>query len=144
VSEAVPRWHAGCNGAPRESQSLAERGATTRRRNDAPSEARSEVGGHEAGRSGARGGGRRCDDEEIHKAIADLPLDVLERLDLFKETARNVRKIQDTSIGAIYDVIRKVDREVARLATEVLERAPRARPRPKAARPKVTRISARA
>jgi hypothetical protein len=82
--------------------------------------------------------------EEIHKAIADLPLDVLERLDLFKGTARNVRKIQDTSIGAIYDVIRKVDREVARLATEVLERAPRARPRPKAARPKVTRISARA
>jgi hypothetical protein len=82
--------------------------------------------------------------EEIHKAIADLPLDVLERLDLFKETARNVRKIQDTSIGAIYDVIRKVDREVARLATEVLQRSPKARPRPKAARPKLTRVSARA
>ena len=82
--------------------------------------------------------------EEIHKAIADLPLEVLERLDLFKETARNVRKIQDTSIGAIYDAISKVDREVARLATEILQRSPKkARPRPKAARPKVTRISAR-
>jgi hypothetical protein len=82
--------------------------------------------------------------EQIHKAIADLPLDVLERLDLFKETARNVRRIQDTSIGAIYDVIRKVDREVARLATEILERAPKARPRPKAAAPKARRASATA
>jgi hypothetical protein len=81
--------------------------------------------------------------EQIHKAIADLPLDVLERLDLFKETARNVRKIQDTSIGAIYDVIRKVDREVARLAAEVLERAPK-RARPKAAAPRARQVSARA
>lgn len=82
--------------------------------------------------------------EQIHKAIADLPLDVLERLDLFRETARNVRRIQDTSIGAIYDVIRKVDREVARLAQEVLERAPKARPRPKRAAPKARRVSATA
>ena len=82
--------------------------------------------------------------EEIHKAIADLPLDVLERLDLFKETARNVRRIQDTSIGAIYDVIRKVNREATRLAAEVLERSPKARTRPKAARPKPTRVSATA
>lgn len=82
--------------------------------------------------------------EEIHKAIADLPLDVLERLDLFKETARNVRRIQDTSIGAIYDVIRKVNREATRLAAEVLERSPKARTRPKAAKPKATRVSATA
>ena len=82
--------------------------------------------------------------EEIHKAIADLPLEVLERLDLFRETARNVRKIQDTSIGAMYDVIRKIDREVARLASDVLRRSAKARPRPKAARSKLTRISATA
>jgi hypothetical protein len=81
--------------------------------------------------------------EEIHKAIADLPLDVLERLDLFEQTVKNVRRIQDTSIGAIYDVIRKVNREATRLAAEVLERAPR-RARRKLARPKPTRASARA
>jgi hypothetical protein len=81
--------------------------------------------------------------EQIHKAIADLPLEVLERLDLFRETARNVRKIQDASIGAIYDVIRKVDRDVARLATETLERVPK-RARPKAAAPRARRISATA
>jgi hypothetical protein len=37
-----------------------------------------------------------------------------------------VRKVQDTSIGAIYDLIHKVNREVGKLATEMLGRpAPR-------------------
>ncbi len=57
--------------------------------------------------------------EEIHKAIADLPLDVLERNGLFEETAAEVRKIQDRSIGAVYDVIREVNERVAELASEL-------------------------
>jgi hypothetical protein len=60
--------------------------------------------------------------EEIHRSIAALPLDVLERLDLFKETVKDVRKVQDTSIGAIYDLVHKVNREVGKLAQELLER----------------------
>ncbi len=59
--------------------------------------------------------------EEIHRAIADLPLEVLERLDVFRETVRDVRRIQDTSIGALYDVIRRVNEEVTRLAHELGE-----------------------
>jgi hypothetical protein len=65
--------------------------------------------------------------EEIHKSIATKPLDVLERLDLFEETVKGVRKVQETSIGAIYDLIRKVNREAGKLATEMLERRPAAR-----------------
>jgi hypothetical protein len=57
--------------------------------------------------------------EEIHKAVADLPLEVLGKLDIFEETVKDVRKIQDTSIGAIYDVIHQVNREVAKLAREL-------------------------
>lgn len=57
--------------------------------------------------------------EEIHKAVADLPLEVLEKLDLFKQTVKDVRKIQDASIGAIYDVIHQVNREVAKLARDL-------------------------
>jgi hypothetical protein len=64
--------------------------------------------------------------EEVHRSIASLPLDVLERLDLFKETVKDVRKVQDTSIGAIYDLIHKVNREVGKLAVEML-RPPAAR-----------------
>jgi hypothetical protein len=59
--------------------------------------------------------------EEIHKAIADLPLEILERLDLFEATVKDVRQVQDTSIGAIYDVIRRVNREVGSYAKELLE-----------------------
>jgi beta-galactosidase len=60
-------------------------------------------------------------------------LDVLERLDLFEKTVKDVRKVQDTSIGAIYDLIHKVNREVARLATELLE--PREKRRAAASKP---------
>jgi hypothetical protein len=58
--------------------------------------------------------------EEIHKAIADLPLDVMERNGLFEQTAAEVRKLQDQSIGAVYDVIRDVNRRIGELASDLL------------------------
>jgi len=64
--------------------------------------------------------------EEIHREIASLPITVLERLGLFEATVRDVRRIQDTSIGAIYDLIRDVNHKVAGLAGDLLaQRAPR-------------------
>ena len=66
--------------------------------------------------------------EEIHRAIASKPLDVLERLDVFKETVKDVRKVQETSIGAIYELIHKVNREVGKLAQELLKRPAPGRP----------------
>ena len=71
--------------------------------------------------------------EEIHLQIAALPLDVLERLDVFEKTAKNVRKIQATSIGAVYDVIRNVNHEVNRLANGLLDRSAREKARAKPA-----------
>ena len=62
--------------------------------------------------------------EEIHKAIANLPLDILDRLDIFEETAKGARKVQEASIGAMYDVIRKVNDEVSKLAKEILTGRP--------------------
>jgi hypothetical protein len=62
--------------------------------------------------------------EEIHKAIANLPLDILDRLDIFEETAKGARKVQEASIGAMYDVIRKVNEEVGKLAKEILTGRP--------------------
>jgi hypothetical protein len=82
--------------------------------------------------------------EEIHRSIAKVPLDVLERLDVFKERVKDVRKVQDTSIGAIYDLIHKVNREVGKLATEMLGRpAPRKTAPRKVARTTATRAHAR-
>jgi len=62
--------------------------------------------------------------EEIHKAIANLPLDILDRLDIFEETAKGARKVQEASIGAMYDVIRKGNEEVGKLAKEILTGRP--------------------
>jgi len=66
--------------------------------------------------------------EQIHREIADLPLGVLERLGLFERTASDVRRVQDASIGAVYDVIRDVNFLVTKLAGDLIEARPASRP----------------
>lgn len=61
--------------------------------------------------------------EEIHKSIADLPLKVLERSHLLEKPAKEVHRIQDLSIGAIYDLIRDINEKVGGLASELLAKA---------------------
>jgi hypothetical protein len=58
--------------------------------------------------------------EEVHKRIADMPLAALERLDLFQETVKGARRVQEARIGAMYDVIRKVNAEAGKLARGML------------------------
>jgi hypothetical protein len=60
--------------------------------------------------------------EEIHKSIADLPLKLLEESELVRKPAREVRRLQDRAIGAIYDVIRDTNRRVAKLVSELVDR----------------------
>lgn len=66
--------------------------------------------------------------QEIHKAIANLPLDILERLDVFEEAVKGARRVQEARIGAIYDLIRKVNEEVGKLAKEMLAGPPQRKP----------------
>jgi len=61
--------------------------------------------------------------EEIHKAIADLPLKILQDTDLLRGPAKEVKRVQDHTIGAIYNVIRDVNEKVGRFASELLEAA---------------------
>jgi hypothetical protein len=53
--------------------------------------------------------------EGIHRAIADLPLEILDRNGLFVKTVADVRRIQDRSIEAIYDTVRQVNHGVGEL-----------------------------
>ena len=62
--------------------------------------------------------------EEINRAVLDLPVTVLESLGL-EETADGVKKIQDSSIGAIYELIHDINHRVADLATDLLEASKR-------------------
>ena len=61
--------------------------------------------------------------EEIHKSIVDLPLKMLEDSDLLRGPAREAKRVQDHTIGAIYDVIREVNQQVGTLASELLAEA---------------------
>ena len=61
--------------------------------------------------------------EGVHKSIAQLPLKVLEESDLLRGPAKDVRRIQDHTIGVIYDLIRYINGQVGTLATELLDQA---------------------
>ena len=52
--------------------------------------------------------------EEIHKSIAALPLKVLEELGVLPHAAREIEKVQDHSIAAVYDALRKINDEILR------------------------------
>lgn len=65
--------------------------------------------------------------EDIHKAIADLPLKMLEESELLKGPAKEVRRVQDHTIGAIYDVIREINQQVGTLASTLLADAAKRR-----------------
>jgi hypothetical protein len=65
--------------------------------------------------------------EEIHKSIADLPLKMLEESELLRGPAKEVRRVQDHTIGAIYDVIRGINQQVGALAAELLHEAAKRR-----------------
>lgn len=58
--------------------------------------------------------------EEIHREVVSLPIKVLEDLGLFENTTEDVKKIQDVSIGAVYDLIRTINHKVSEIATELL------------------------
>ena len=67
--------------------------------------------------------------EEIHRAIADLPFETLERLGLLEKVGGEVRRVHDQTLGAIYDLVRDVNHKLAHFAAELVEqRDPDARP----------------
>jgi hypothetical protein len=58
--------------------------------------------------------------EQIHKSIADLPLKLLEESERLGKPAKEVRRLQDRAIGALYDLVRDINRRVARLLSDLL------------------------
>ena len=53
--------------------------------------------------------------EDIHKSVADLPLDLLGRLTSLETTLEPVRDGQARSIAAVYDLVRQVNARVRQL-----------------------------
>lgn len=73
--------------------------------------------------------------EKIHLEVANLPLDVMERVELMADAVKEVRRVQTKTIGAVYDLVRGINREVNKLAHELLDTPaePKAPTRPRAA-----------
>jgi hypothetical protein len=69
--------------------------------------------------------------ESIHKQAARLPLVPFEGIDALEGALADVRRIQERSIGALYDLVRSVSQELGRLAARFLVEA---EPRPRARR----------
>ena len=62
--------------------------------------------------------------EEIHKSIAAIPLELMRQSDVFEQTADDVRDLQERSIGAVYELVRDVNRRVFGLASELVDLGP--------------------
>jgi hypothetical protein len=58
--------------------------------------------------------------EEIHRKVADLPLRMLESMELLEDAVKEVRRVSERSIGALYGFVRDVNHEVIRLADDLL------------------------
>jgi len=58
--------------------------------------------------------------EQIHKKIAELPLDYLAKFGPFEEQAKKIKQVADETIGSVYDYIRKLNQKIDEIATELL------------------------
>lgn len=59
--------------------------------------------------------------ENIHKSIADLPFDALERSGKLDERAQSIRDLHHSAVGAVYSTIRKVSHDIGDLASNMIE-----------------------
>ena len=60
--------------------------------------------------------------EDVHKAIAALPLDVLEGIESLEEPAQSIKDVQQKTIGGVYDIIRKVNDKVSEIAGDIIDK----------------------
>ncbi len=60
--------------------------------------------------------------EEIHKAILDQPLEIIEKFGPLEGPAKKAKAIQDRTIGSVYEIIHKINDEVGKVAKDLLEK----------------------
>ncbi len=58
--------------------------------------------------------------EEVHKTIANMPLNMLSNIGILQEPLDQAKAFQDNTIGSIYDAIRSINKTVGECAEELL------------------------
>lgn len=61
--------------------------------------------------------------EQVHRSIATMPFDVLEKIDALQKPVNQVREIHDQTVGNIYETIRLLNERVGEIARGLLGEA---------------------
>ena len=61
--------------------------------------------------------------EEVHRAIANMPLDTLQKITPLEKPAKGVQDIQNQTIGSVYESIRTINQKAGEVARDLLEKA---------------------
>lgn len=59
--------------------------------------------------------------EQIHRYVADLPFEALERTGLLEDDRLGLRAKQQRTIGMVYEAIRRINDEVGRFVSDQIE-----------------------
>ncbi|MBA53652.1 MAG: hypothetical protein CMK89_04290 [Pseudomonadales bacterium] len=59
--------------------------------------------------------------EDVHKSIADMPFEALERSGLLDEESQKLRDKNQQTIGMVYEKIREINQKVGELASDMFE-----------------------
>jgi hypothetical protein len=60
--------------------------------------------------------------EEVHRSIANMPLEALKSIDQIEGPISKVQEFQDRTIGGVYDTIRMVNMQVGEIAKSLLDK----------------------
>jgi phage terminase large subunit-like protein len=60
--------------------------------------------------------------EQVHQAIAKMPLKYLEKIELIEDKARGVKKVQEKTIGQVYQLLRTINTKAADFTEEILKK----------------------
>ena len=58
--------------------------------------------------------------EQIHRQIANMPLDFLAKIEQLEGPVSQAREFQDKTIGSIYETIHNINAKAGEIATELL------------------------
>ena len=60
--------------------------------------------------------------EQVHQAIAKMPLKYLEKIELIEDRARDVKEVQEKTIGQVYQLVRTINAKAADFTEEILKK----------------------
>lgn len=59
--------------------------------------------------------------EDVHKAIADLPFELLEKNGMLDDEKQQLRERSQQTIGTVYGTIREINQKIGELASDMFE-----------------------